>query len=83
VWADRNAAKAWAARQRPAERRIIRQCRGGEACPGNTPPAERVALPAAPRPRRRRPARLLRLRRALDGLDAEQLARLEALLQDL
>lgn len=83
VFNSREAANKWARGQRAAaSRRIIRQCDGGDACPGAQLPPERTPLPP-PRPRRRRPARLARLRSRLDGLDAEALAAVEALLDDL
>ena len=82
VFASREAAFKWARRQRPASRRIVRQCAGEDGCPGATLPPMRVPLPP-PRPRQRRSARLLRVRRALDGLDAADLVAIESLIARL
>ena len=82
VFASREAAFKWARRQRPASRRIVRQCAGEDGCPGATLPPVRVPLPP-PRPRQRRSARLLRVRRALDGLDATDLVAVESLIARL
>lgn len=79
VFASRAAAAKWAASQRPPARRVVRQCDGGPTCPGSELPAERLPLPA-PRARRRRSARLVRLRQRLDRLDAAELAAIEAFL---
>lgn len=82
VFRTREAATKWARSQRPASRRIVRQCAGGPDCPGDELPAERTPLPR-PRPRRRRPAELVRIRRALDGLGAAELARVAELLEEM
>lgn len=81
----RAAAHRWAAEHRPAERRFIRRCNGGPSCPGpGIPDADNNrelgklrALPA-PRKRKRRPARLVRIRKRLDELAADRLQELEA-----
>ena len=82
VFASREAATKWARRQRPASRRVVRQCVGGDGCPGSELPAARVPLPP-PRSRQRRSARLLRLRRTLDDLDAAGLVAVEGLVARL
>lgn len=79
VFNTREAAQKWAEAQRPAGRRIIRQCDGGQRCPGREVPSQGERLPApTPRPRRRRSARLVRLRKRLDELQPRELADLEA-----
>ncbi len=86
VFRTRPAAKAWA-QHWPAAYRLVRQCEGGRGCPGDAIPehGQREPLPEFRRrkPRARRPARLVRLRNALDGLDAAALARIEALIEEV
>lgn len=80
TFATRQAAHAWASKQRSPERRVIRACSGGIGCPAMAVPehGQRLPLPT-PRPKRpRRSARLVRLRRRLDQLGPRLLADLEA-----
>lgn len=86
VFRTRAAANDWA-RHWPAEYRIVKKCDGGRGCTGDALPehGQRVPLPEFRRraARKRRPARLVRLRRALDALDADALARVEALIAEV
>lgn len=84
VFASRAAANKWAGPW-PSEYRVVRQCEGGRGCPGATIPehGQRAPLPAYRRRKtKRRPARVVRLRKALDGLDAATLARIEAIIEE-
>ena len=80
VFATRTAAREWAKKHRPAERRIVRACCGGPSCPARVLP-ERGSRPALPKMEaqrsRRRTARLVRLRKAMDQLQPAQLEQLE------
>ena len=84
VFRTREAATKFAARSDRATgegRSLVRLCRGGDGCPGaDVPEVERPALPRSSPRRRRRPARLLRLRRALDRLGEAELEELESYL---
>ena len=82
VFATREAASKWGQRQRPPGRRMVRQCSGGQDCPGSKLPPERSPPPVS-RPRRYRSSRLRRLRRELDALTPDQLAQVEALVAGL
>ena len=80
---SRAAAHKWAAGQRSAGRRIVRQCEGGPECPNSQIPEDgaRPPLPQRTARRRRRSPRLVRLRRRLDALAAGDLAELESWLE--
>lgn len=86
VFRTRAAAYDWA-RSWPSEYRLVRKCVGGRGCPGAAIPehGQRPRLPPYRRrsTRRRRPARVVRLRKALDGLDAAALAAVEDLIGEL
>ena len=85
TFATKQAAHAWASKQRSPERRVIRACSGGNGCPAEAVPehGQRLPLPV-PRPKRpRRSARLVRIRKHLDVLDARSLIELEAWLAAL
>ena len=86
VFRTRAAANDWA-RHWPADYRIVRKCEGGRGCPGDAIPehGQRVPLPEfrRRRPRKRRSARLVELRRALDELPPAELERVRELVAEL
>ena len=93
VFRTRSGANAWA-RDWPSAWRIVRQC-DGEYCPSprvtrelieGDGPHHRARLPTIrtiPRRRRHVPERVKRIRERLDELDADALARIEALIEEV
>ncbi|MDE0605023.1 MAG: hypothetical protein OXI18_11525 [bacterium] len=81
AFASRAAANKWA-RRLPPERRLVRKCTGGPHCPGPFVPDYelRRPVPKVRKRSRRRPPRLVNIRRRLDAAPPEILAQIEALL---
>ncbi len=77
-WASRLTAPAY-----PAARYTTRRCDGSEPCIGAPRPDEaRQPLPGRRPARRHVPVQVRRIRKALDGLDAAALARIEAIIAE-